>query len=149
VKRKPVLPPTYLLVFILIMVGLHLFLPVKKVVVSPYGYLGVLPLLMGVLLNLWSSNFFNKVKTTVKPFERSSHLITEGLYRYSRNPMYLGMALILLGLALLLGSITPVLVTPVFVWVMARKFIDIEEKALEETFGDDYREYRKRVRRWI
>ena len=63
--------------------------------------------------------------------------------------MYLGMTLILAGLAVLLGSVTPVLVVPVFAWLMDRRFIVAEEQALEETFGEAYLEYKRHVRRWI
>ncbi len=145
---KKILPPTYLLISILIMLALHFLLPVRKVIPSPYRYLGILPLITGILLNIWSDQIFKKVRTTVKPFEQSSRLVIEGPYRFSRHPMYLGMILILAGLAVLLGTITPAAVIPEFIW-MSKRFIDIEEKAMEETFGDEYLAYSKRVRRWI
>jgi len=148
-KRKPIMPPIYLFVAILVMVGLHRFLPVRKVLVSPYNYAGVPALLVGLVLNVWCSGLFGKAKTTVKPFEQSSRLVTEGPYRYSRHPMYLGMALCLAGLAVLLGTVTPVLVVPVFVRLLGKKFIKAEERAMEETFGDAYREYKQRVRPWL
>ena len=114
-ERKQILPPTYFLVSILFMGALRLFLPIRKVIVSPYNYFGILPILIGAVVNMWCSSFYNKVKTTVKPFEPSSYLVTEGLYRFSRHPMYVGMVLILVGLAVLLGTIGPVLVIPAFI----------------------------------
>lgn len=146
--RKKILPPTYLLLSILIMLALHFLLPVRKIIPSPYRYLGIVPMIIGILLNIWSDQIFKKVKTTVKPFEQSSRLVAQGPYRFSRHPMYLGMILILAGLAALLGTITPVIIVPAFFWV-SMKFINIEEKAMKETFGDAYLEYKKRVRRWI
>ena len=148
-KRKPVMPPVYLFVAILLVAGLHRFLPVRKALVSPYNYAGVPILLVGLVLSVWCSNLFNKTKTTVKHFEQSSRLVTEGPYRFSRHPMYLGMALCLAGVAVLLGTVTPVLVVPVFVWLMSRKFIAAEERAMEDTFGDAYRQYKRRVRPWL
>ena len=147
-KRSKILPPTWLIASILIMLTLHFLLPIRKVIPSPYRHLGILPMIIGFLLNMWSDRLFRKNKTTVKPFEQSSRLITQGPYRFSRHPMYLGMMLILAGLAVLLGTVSPVLVVPFLFWV-SRKFIDIEEKAMKETFGAAYLEYTKQVRRWI
>ncbi len=84
-----------------------------------------------------------------KPFEHSTHPITGGMYKVSRNPMYLGMVVILLGIAVLFGSISPFISIPVFIWLIQSNFIRLEEAALEETFGDEYREYKTRVRRWL
>ena len=146
--RKQILPPTWLLASILIMLALHFLLPVRKVIPSPYRYLGILPTIIGFLLNIWSDQIFKKANTTVKPFEQSGRLVAQGPYRFSRHPMYLGMILILAGLAVLLGTIMPVIVVLAFFGV-CRKYIRIEEKAMEETFGNAYLEYKKRVRRWI
>jgi len=106
-------------------------------------------ILSGVVMNIRASNFFDKVGTTVKPFQESSCLATEGLYRYSRNPMYFGMLMILIGTFIVLGSITPMLVIPVFMWIITKVFILAEEKALEERFGETYLKYKCKVRRWI
>lgn len=148
-KQEQILPPTYFWGFFLLMIGLHFLFPLMKVIVSPYNYIGILLLIIGLLFNVWSSNFFNRVKTTVKPFEESSCLVTEDLFKYSRHPMYFGMLLALVGLFTLLGSITPLFVIPVFVWVFTKKFILIEEKALQEKFGEDYLKYKIKVRCWI
>ncbi|MDY7009357.1 MAG: isoprenylcysteine carboxylmethyltransferase family protein [Planctomycetota bacterium] len=113
-KQNKILPPTWLVASILIMLALHFLLPLRKVIPSPYRYLGILPMIIGILLNVWSDQLFKKNKTTVKPFEQSSRLITQGPYRFSRHPMYLGMVLILAGLAVLLGTASPTLVVPVF-----------------------------------
>lgn len=131
------------------MLALHYLIPVVSLIPSPLSYFGVLPILIGLALNLCASNFFGKVKTTVKPFEQSTCLLTTGLFKYSRNPMYLGMALALLGLFLLLGSLTPLFIVPAFSWIMDRKFIRIEEKDLEKTFGEEFLRYKSKVRRWI
>ncbi len=92
---------------------------------------------------------FKKHGTTVKPFEVSTALVTDGVFSISRHPMYLGMTLILLGIGVLLGSATPFAVVPVFTVLIDRIFIVQEEKMLEDTFGDQFRQYRKQVRRWI
>lgn len=148
-NRKPIMPPTYLLISIIAMLALHFVVPIAKVIPQPIDFLGILFILAGLATNLWASSLYKKRNTTIKPFEQSTYFATEGLYRFSRHPMYLGMVVLLLGIALLLRSITPFLVIPIFAWLTTRNFINPEEKAMEETFGDAYREYRQRVRRWL
>lgn len=148
-KRKSLMPPTYFFAAILVMVGLHFLLPIVKLVPNPYNYIGGVFLLAGIVVNIWCSKLFEGAKTTIKPYEQSSSLVTGGPYRFSRHPMYLGMAVSLAGLAILLGTVTPMLIVPLFIAVADRVFMVVEEKAMEETFGDTCRDYRKRVRRWI
>ena len=83
----------------------------------------------------------------VKPFEESRQLIETGPFRFSRNPMYLGLLLILAGTFILLGSLGPMVVL-VFVWLIMSQFVALEERALEARFGDACRRYKSRVRRW-
>ena len=148
-KQKKILPPTYLFIALMAMAVLHLVLPFRKIIPWPYHFAGVLPLIIGSVINVWSSRLFTKHQTTVKPFEPADGLVTEGPYRVSRHPMYLGMVLILAGCAILLRSLTPFFVVPVFAWLMETKFIRVEEQMMQESHGDAYREYEKRVRRWI
>jgi len=146
---RKVLPPTYFLAAILLAAVLHFVLPVREVVGSFWRLLGMVPLAVGIFLNLAADRAFKKYGTTVKPFEESNVLVTEGVFRVSRHPMYLGMVLILLGAAVLLGSVTPFAVVAVLAVVFDRVFIAPEERMLEEAFAERFREYRKRVRRWI
>ena len=148
-KRNPVLPPTYLLVALVLMALLHFLLPIARFVPTPWNLVGILPLAGGIALNLLADRAFHQVETTVKPFETSRTLLTDGVFRITRNPMYLGYVLILLGVGLLLRSATPFLVVPVFVFLMARVFIGAEERMLRETFGPAWEAYTRRVRRWI
>jgi protein-S-isoprenylcysteine O-methyltransferase Ste14 len=102
---------------------------------------------MGIVV--WSWVLFRLAQTTINPFGRASCLVTMGPYRFSRNPMYLGLVAILVGVVLLLGSVSPVLVVPAFAWLMQKRVIEPEERQLEEAFGEEYRTYRQRVRRWL
>ncbi|MCF7809561.1 isoprenylcysteine carboxylmethyltransferase family protein [bacterium] len=131
------------------MVGLNFLLPIKKLAPFPWNFIGILPLAFGILLNLIADKAFTKNKTTVKPFEESTALITDGAFRISRNPMYLGMTFILLGLALLLGRLSPLLIIPFYVLLMDLIFIKAEEKMLEKSFRDNWMNYKRKVRRWI
>ena len=101
------------------------------------------------MLNLPADRAFNKHDTTVKPFEESSTLLTDGVFGITRNPMYLGMTLILLGVAMLFGSAAPFAVVLFLAALLDRTFIAPEEQKLEDTFGERFRQYRRRVRRWI
>lgn len=105
----------------------------------------------GLIIDLVSVAAFIRARTTVNPLapHRSSALVVKGLYRFSRNPMYLGMLLVLLGWALFLAEPLTLIPVLLFVALIERLQIRPEERALEEKFGDDYRAYMKRVRRWI
>ncbi len=94
---------------------------------------------------------FRRAKTTVNPLhpETMSVLVVGGIYRATRNPMYLGMLLTLTGWAVWLGDITPWLLWPGFIAYLNRFQIAPEERVLAAMFGDDFEMYRSRVRRWI
>ena len=148
VGKKP-LPPTYLFSAILGMAILHFLFPVRTILRFPLILTGLLPFALGAYLNMSADRLFKQAETTVKPYEESSSLITGGVFRISRNPMYLGFILILAGLALMAGTLSPWLVIPAFAVVMEFVFIRPEERMLEETFGDAWLDYRAGVRKWI
>ena len=81
--------------------------------------------------------------------QRRCTIVTEGVYRWTRNPMYLGMALIYLGFALLLDSLVALILIFPLVFVIQKEVIEREERYMEAKFGDAYRDYKARVRRWI
>jgi protein-S-isoprenylcysteine O-methyltransferase Ste14 len=146
--RRP-LPPTYFLASLALMAALAFALPIAPLLSWPWRAAGIVPIAAGVWLNLAADRAFKARGTTVKPFERSSALVTDGAFRLSRNPMYLGMVLILLGAALLLGCLTPFLVAAGFAAIIETRFIPAEERMLAETFGDAWTAYRKKTRRWV
>lgn len=148
-SRKPVYPPVFFLLALVTMVALHFLFPWKRIRFVAVRAAGAVLVVAGLGMGIWGSNLFQKARTTIKPFERSTTLVTGGPFRVSRNPMYLGMAAVLAGIALLLGSATPFLVVPAFVWLLDRRFIRREETDLETAFGQAYRTYKARVRRWI
>jgi protein-S-isoprenylcysteine O-methyltransferase Ste14 len=143
------LPPTYFVASLVLMAALALLLPIAPLLSWPWRAAGLVPIAAGVWLNLAADRAFKQRGTTVKPFERSSALVTDGPFRASRNPMYLGMVLILVGAVMLLGALSPFLVVAAFTGVIATRFIPAEERMLGETFGDAWTAYRKRTRRWI
>jgi protein-S-isoprenylcysteine O-methyltransferase Ste14 len=146
---KKALPPVYLLFALAVMAGLHSAVPVFRYWSFPLALIGAIPLALGILLNVTADRRFKKHETTVKPFQRSSTLVTAFPFSISRNPMYLGMSLMLLGVALLLGTVAALVPVAIFPYTMDRVFIRIEENMLAETFGEAWTEYESRVRRWI
>ncbi|UCG93107.1 MAG: isoprenylcysteine carboxylmethyltransferase family protein [candidate division WOR-3 bacterium] len=148
-KKIKLEPPTYFLLYLLLGLVLHFVVPVKKLIIFPYTLIGVLLIVVGIWLNVWADSLFKRANTTVKPSEKSSTLVLEGPYRLSRHPMYLGMVIALLGVAIMLGSLVSFLGTIVCFITLQAIFIPHEERAMEETFGEAYTEYKKRVRSWI
>ena len=94
---------------------------------------------------------FRRVRTTVNPLhpERASSVVSTGIYRYTRNPMYVGIAFVLLGCFLAFGGLSAAVGLPALVWYLTRFQIVPEERILEAKFGDEYRRYRAGVRRWL
>lgn len=117
--------------------------------VAPMSYWGVVPMVVGVCLVLWVNVKFRRAGTPIKPFEVSTALVVDGPFRVTRNPIYLGMVLFLFGVAMLLGSVTPILVVPLFALVIDRRFVRMEEAMLAKAFGPSYDAYKDRVRRWL
>lgn len=147
-QKRRIIPPLWLLLALLSMAALDYFLPIARILSPPWSFLGILLLAIGVGIAGHSALTFNKVGTPVVPFEPSTALVTGGMYRITRNPMYLGMVIALLGAAMLFGSVSAFLPIPIFVWII-KGFIEGEERFLEEIFGQEYVLYKSRVRRWL
>ena len=139
----------YLFTSLAAMVLMNLFIPVQTLIIYPWNAAGILPLLLGMTLNLSADRALKKTGTTVMPFEVSTTLVTSGVFRYSRNPMYLGMVIILTGVAFLLGALSPFIIIPIFAITLDRVFIVSEENMLDQRFGGKWKQYEENVRRWI
>jgi protein-S-isoprenylcysteine O-methyltransferase Ste14 len=143
------MPPAYWAAAIAAMAVVHQFLPIAQLFSMPVRWLGLIPLIAGILLAVGAARLFNKHQTTIKPGQTSHRLVTEGPFRFSRNPIYVGMVLSLAGVAIILGSLSPWFAIPIFVGLVAYNVIPVEESMLRETFGSEYEQYRAKVRRWI
>jgi protein-S-isoprenylcysteine O-methyltransferase Ste14 len=143
------LPPVYLLLSLAAMGVFHVAFPLARPIDEPYRYAGIVIAALGVVLDGWALALFLRAKTGVIPFSEAKALVERGPYRWTRNPMYLGMAAILLGFAIYLGSVTPFIVIPAFMGLIAERFIAPEEEMLEKAFGQAYAGYKARVRRWL
>lgn len=105
----------------------------------------------GILVMLAGLYEFQKARTTFNPMtpDAASSVVTSGIYRVSRNPMYLGFLLVLIGWAIFLSHVLPFLFLPVFVAYMNRFQISPEERVLSAKFGEGYDRYKQAVRRWL
>ncbi len=144
-------PPVYLLTFAGLMWLLDKQLPLLELIPSPWNRLGLILIGTAFLIDFWSLGLFFRAHTTFNPIhpERTRSLVTDGPYRYTRNPMYVGMLVILTGWGIHLGSLAPFLLLPLFVLTLTVQQIIPEEKILAEKFGNTYLAYQKRVRRWL
>jgi len=127
----------------------HYLFPLMAVVPRPYNYLGLVVMVLGVVLSFQASAAFRRALTGFQLRGATSSLVTTGPFAFSRNPMYLGFLLWLLGLAILLGSLSPFLFPALFFIVANFIMIPMEERSLEHQFGEEYNDYRKKVRRWV
>lgn len=142
-----VTPDFYFLLFAGLSLLLYFLSP--TLVVSRYVWIGAIVIFIGISITTISNFTLLKNTTPVKPFETPTVLVTSGPFRLSRNPIYLGMTTILLGLAIYLGSLFSIIFSLAFAVIIDRKFIPLEERKLEELFGEKYQSYKKRVGRWL
>jgi protein-S-isoprenylcysteine O-methyltransferase Ste14 len=126
----------------------HILIPVI-VIARPYSYLGSILMLLGLVLMVWAAMLFRRVGTSFQLQGGGSSLAISGPFRFSRNPMYLGMLVWLIGLAVLLGSLIAFLF-PILFFLLANFFIiPMEEKGMQQSVGAQFLEYKRRVRRWL
>lgn len=142
-------PPHYLLLSILSIVGIDSLLQVPFVSSTIALVGGLLFLLSGIVLAASAARLFSKAKTGIVPFSESTKLVVSGAYRFTRNPMYLGMFFCLIGVTLLVNNVLGLLVLLLFFFIIRQKFVLKEEVQIQETFGDDYAQFKARIRRWI
>ena len=142
-------PPIYFLASIIVMILLNSAAPGGRWLDYPWRYLGIIIIIFGFYLSLGSGILFRKLGTNPIPGTQAKVLVTKGAFRFTRNPMYLGLITILAGVAILLGSFSPLIVIPIFSWILHTQFVLREEKWLEGWFGESYLEYKSKTPRWL
>ncbi len=144
-------PPVYAIAAVVLMWFLNKYYPVLETTQQWPVIVGGLMILVGILIDVLAIVQFRQAKTTINPLrpESSTSLVTSGFYAHSRNPMYVGLLVCLLGVTLLLRSLTPLLVLPLFVVVVTVFQIIPEEKALSKIFGEEFKHYKENVQRWL
>lgn len=139
----------YLGMTLILMWLLQRYLPVYQYSHPPIAYSGVILVLLGITMAAISAGMFKKAGTGIEPFDEATILVTNGFYRVTRNPMYLGMFLMLMGVAFLMGGMGALLPVPVFIMIIRNNFVLGEERFLEVAFGQHYLDYKSEVRRWV
>lgn len=141
-------PPHYLLALSLCMLATWFFGETSPQTL-PFILVGLSLIGFGFLLAFNSISRFIKAKTGVVPFSKSTALITEGFYKYTRNPMYVGMNSFLLGLLIILNNPINFIFLVTFFFIVRNLFVIKEEVQMLETFGEEYLAYKNKVRRWL
>jgi protein-S-isoprenylcysteine O-methyltransferase Ste14 len=151
-ERPPILPPALGLLMMLGVFSAHFIQPVAVLLHYPFNYIGLIPIALGSLLNLLADREFRLKGLTQLPLGNapdSTILVTSGVYRFSRNPAYLGLVLIIAGIALWVGSLSPWIMVLLFPLFLYKSYIQLEEEELLARFGQRYQQYRQLVPRWL
>jgi protein-S-isoprenylcysteine O-methyltransferase Ste14 len=141
-------PPLLALVCFAVGLALHLVMP-EPHSVHLHHVIGLLLTAGGVGLSFYAAALFQASDTTKNPYGEPSKFVTPMPYTFTRNPMYLGFVIVLLGLAVFFGSVVMLLAPAVFFAIIDRVVIPQEEQTMERKFGAEYLEYKGRVRRWL
>jgi protein-S-isoprenylcysteine O-methyltransferase Ste14 len=142
-------PPVLLVLFIVLGFALRAVLPFD-VARTPFSqFAGFVLIALALALDAWASFTFTRAKTTILPHRGSQALVTHGPFAYSRNPIYVGNLMILVGVGLLAGSLWHVVLAPALAFAIGHFAIRREEAHLAARFPGEWAEYTARVRRWI
>lgn len=144
-------PVAQVIIIAIVMYGVSKTMPSLQFSFNGSTLIAVGLIVLGLCIGMMGIAQFRKAQTTPNPqaLDRVSSLVTSGIYQYSRNPMYLGLVLALLGWALYLSHVLPFVLVPVFMLYMTRFQIQPEERMMARKFGNDYQAYLAQVRRWI
>jgi protein-S-isoprenylcysteine O-methyltransferase Ste14 len=145
----PIAPPLLFVLPILAALALEWLLPTSFVRGAFRWILGAFLVAAGIAVDVSGFVTQKRAGTDPFPFHPSTRIVAHGLYRYSRNPMYIGFALWTLGLAILVDSAWMLLAVPIGLVLIDRLVITREERYLERKFGEEYLNYKRHVRRWI
>lgn len=147
--KRIIYPPIWLLLGLIGIFACNMYLPGPRFTSLTGQVVGGLLIFVGLILLLLANGRFTRAGTGVIPFRNVSALVTDGIYRYTRNPMYLGMVAVLLGCAITVGATTALFMAPIFAVIVAFRFIRPEEAMLRDIFAEEYLAYCGRVRRWL
>jgi protein-S-isoprenylcysteine O-methyltransferase Ste14 len=146
---RQLIAPVLSSICLALMMLLHWLYPVGLLLRFPFNLAGLLLSGLGLTICLAAHQQFKKIGTTLYPFNRPGKLVTGGMFRYTRNPMYLGLTVFLSGVWLLLGSLAPGVFVAAFLLIADRWYIAHEERNLLAVFGAAYAAYQSKTPRWI
>ncbi|MGV6813606.1 MAG: methyltransferase family protein [Phycisphaerales bacterium] len=143
------IPPVWMILSIAAVIALDAFIPPITIITPPYSRIGFVLIALGLSIVATCFFQFRKHHTTIHPGHTPTTLLTTGIYRYSRNPIYLAMAIIILGSCTATGNLVTFPIILIFVGIITSLFITHEEHTLTNEFGHAYTTYRQSTRRWI
>ncbi|NOH97383.1 isoprenylcysteine carboxylmethyltransferase family protein [Vibrio sp. 99-70-13A1] len=147
---QKLLPPVLFLIFIIAMGLMCWSISATHLLIFPFNLIGLPIISAGLMLAMTGKQLFKKLETNIMTFDEPTMLVTEGIYQYTRNPMYLGFTIAMLGFSMLMGaSVVSLLMAVIFLFITDRWYISFEEQMMHTKFGKDYEEYCRKVRRWI
>jgi protein-S-isoprenylcysteine O-methyltransferase Ste14 len=147
-KNTILIPPFFVLLGIIFSISMYYLLPDEHIIAFPWNLSGIILLFLGFALVGKTNELFKKYKTT-HAFEDATGLVTESIFCRTRNPIYCGMIIFLLGIAVCFCTIYSFLIPPAFFILLNIVYIPYEEKALTAIFDEKYINYKHNVRRWI
>lgn len=147
--RKILVPPLMLVLCIIGMILLHKYGSPSMIVSDSARTGGYVLLALGIILPAWGAYIFRRRETNIIPYKSPDKMVMEGPFRFSRNPMYLGMLLVTIGVAVRLGSLESLIFVALFFTVANWWYIPFEEKKMKAVFGEAFDDYKSKVRRWL
>ena len=148
-KKLSIKPPHIAITLLLASWLLDHFFRQFRSIYGKFRYIGLIILLIGLSITFYSFYLFKKNKTPIIPGTKPTFVVQSGPYKFTRNPMYLGVTLALLGISIYIGNLLSLLSPLIFFIAMNLVYIPFEEKLMENLFGKLYLNYKKKVRRWL
>ena len=144
-----VIPPIVGVLYLGVAWELEYLLPNIRIISLPYHRIGLVLIGAGLVLAVWSVLLFKRARTPIDTFGTPTALVADGPFRFSRSPMYVSLTVVLSGIAVYVGTLPWFLVPVAFALTMNASYIPREERNLERQFGQEYLNYKNRVRRWL
>ena len=148
--KKHDIPPNYFYLALILTALLRYLFPQFNIITYPFNLSGFIVVALGMLITYVSWKAFINRGTSESYRKGSTCMVSDGLYAYSRNPMYIGMILTVIGLWICMMMNLLALTGPVFLFIVLNfRFIPYEESVMSRQFGEEFTTYMKRVRRWL
>jgi protein-S-isoprenylcysteine O-methyltransferase Ste14 len=147
--RRIIFPPFWLVIGLGTIFLLSKYLPLARFDSNFATGLGSFTIFIGLVLLVHAGGMFRSAETDMIPFQNVTALVTTGAYQVTRNPMYLGMALVMFGTSITVGAFAGLFIAPIFMGIIEYRFIRPEEVMLRHLFGEEFDAYCKLVRRWL
>ncbi len=148
--RQILLPPVMLDLCLMAIAGTHYFLKDNYILFQgSFKFIGYGLMLIGISLPIWGARLFRHYRTNIIPYKNPDHMVTSGPFQFSRNPMYLGMFILLIGVAISYGNIMGFIFPIIYFSVAHFWYIPFEEEKMLDAFGDEFLTYKTKVRRWL